>query len=167
MNPQHQNCLSPKTLPEEGAGQAVYQLIYMSLAVDDFDQEMLHSILDQARPKNAELGITGLLLYSKKQIVQILEGPEDVVAKLFETIRKDKRHHHVTQLSFCEVPKRDFADWAMGFKRITAEDFNSEFPGFTDIVERKNINMDLLSGLSIRVGFVLKKFSQQNRLEDL
>ena len=55
----------------------------------------------------------------------------------------------------------------MGYKRIQFSEFDEEFPGFTDIVERKKVNLDILTGLSIKVGFVLNRFSQMNRLDDL
>lgn len=149
------------------AHQEIHQLIYVSFAVRDFDQEDLKSILETSRKHNALHDITGLLLCSNRNIVQILEGSKEAVRDLFDRIRVDPRHHKVTLLSFEKVNEREFERWTMGFKRVDPERFEHDLPDFTDIVERKNLNFELLSGLSIRVGFVLKRFSQMNRLDDL
>ncbi len=38
------------------------------------DSPALQSILDVARARNAELGITGMLVYSNARFLQVLEG---------------------------------------------------------------------------------------------
>lgn len=144
-----------------------HQLVYVSIATRDFDQDDLRDILEVSRKNNAEQGITGLLLYSNRNIVQVLAGARENLEQLFEKIRRDSRHRQVTLLSFDPAPERKFKDWSMGYKRIEFSEFNGEFPGFTDIVERKKVNLDILTGLSIKVAFVLNRFSQMNRLDDL
>jgi hypothetical protein len=145
----------------------LHQLVYVSIATRDFDENDLRDILQVSRKNNAEQGITGLLLISKRNIVQVLEGAKEPLKQLLEKIRRDPRHRQVTILSFDPAPKRSFKDWSMGYKRIEVSEFEAEFPGFTDIVERKKVNLDILSGLSIKVSFVLNRFSQMNRLDDL
>jgi hypothetical protein len=156
-----------KVLRREFSSNEIHQLVYVSFAVRDFDHEDLKSILETSRKYNAQHEISGLLLYSNRNIIQILEGQKEAVRDLFEKIRVDSRHQKVTLLSFEKATKRDFKEWAMGFKRVEAERFNQELPNFTDIVERKNLNFELLSGLSIKVSFILNRFSQMNRLDDL
>ena len=52
----------------------MYQLIYLSSATEMFTKEKLLALLEQSRPNNARLGITGILLYSNGNFMQTLEG---------------------------------------------------------------------------------------------
>jgi hypothetical protein len=153
--------------PQAGSKDLTYQLVYVSIAKNKFSQQNLESILETSRKYNPTHQITGLLLYSNGNVLQILEGAKNDVHDLYERIQVDPRHHKVKMLSFLKVPKRDFSDWSMGFKRIDEATFNREIPNFSDIIERKSLNLETLAGFSIRVGFLLKNFSLMNRLDDL
>ena len=74
------------------APDTVYRLIYVSSAVEYFDEAALEELLAQARANNARLGITGLLLYGEGAFLQLLEGPRQSVESLYATIREDPRH---------------------------------------------------------------------------
>jgi hypothetical protein len=73
----------------------------------------LQDLLVWSRSYNAQRGLTGLLLYSETQFVQVIEGDESAVRHLYDRIRQDGRHHHVTTLSEGPEPHRWFADWQM------------------------------------------------------
>ena len=55
--------------------------------------------------------------------MQVLEGEESVVRRLYRTIRKDVRHHEVVSLVAKSISTRQFPDWSMGFRRIKSEGF--------------------------------------------
>jgi hypothetical protein len=76
------------------------------------------SILASATKNNPSLDITGALLFSGGYFCQTIEGPEDSIEELFETIQMDDRHGEVTVLHFEEIEERGFSDWSMAFAGI-------------------------------------------------
>jgi hypothetical protein len=52
----------------------ISQVVYASTALQAFTKPELQALLQEIRPKNAELGITGLLLYKDGNFMQVLEG---------------------------------------------------------------------------------------------
>lgn len=75
----------------------------------------LDQILAAARRNNAQVGVTGALLYSKGFFAQILEGPFEAVQQVFERIQIDHRHTDVVILTAENVTDRTFADWDMAY----------------------------------------------------
>ena len=100
-------------------------LTYVSSAATQLDFDVLADMLATIRPKNQALGITGMLLYSDGNIIQTLEGPDDVVEATFKTIARDPRHGDVIVILREPIGDRAFPNWSMGFKRIAARDLNS------------------------------------------
>ena len=49
-------------------------LIYASVATHDYAENELDTILETAVRNNARLEVTGLLLYSNRRFLQVLEG---------------------------------------------------------------------------------------------
>jgi hypothetical protein len=111
---------------DTGAGEAgVFTLAYHSKnclpGLDFSPSGELAKILDVARARNSEAGITGVLLFNAERFVQILEGPEDAVLKIFESIKRDPRHTAVTVLMTGRKPKRHFETWSMALVGISRE----------------------------------------------
>lgn len=136
----------------------IYQLIYMSKAVTLMDTAALIQLLNKARELNAAHQISGMLLYAEIRLkselqgrfIQVLEGQPDAVEQLFNNIRVDARHRHVTLLHRRFVTERDFPDWTMGFQ-ILGEADTSVNPGFFALNEaflrsgsRSNAALDFL-----------------------
>ena len=97
---------------------ALIQLIYTSTLVHD-TQDVMANILQTSRRANKSHNISGMLLCAKGGVLQVLEGEDDVVSKLYRSIELDKRHDNIFLLSKTEVVERQFASWAMGFRRLT------------------------------------------------
>lgn len=100
----------------------LFQLAYISRSTlhgstESLKQQVEH-ILTTAQQNNAQVGITGALLYSGGYFCQILEGPEDPLKKLYEKIENDARHEGVTLLHFHEVNERLFEQWAMAYAGV-------------------------------------------------
>lgn len=102
------------------------QLIYLSDLVGR-DESMLPAILESAVRHNRKNGITGMLLYSEGNFLQVLEGEADAVQATYQRICQDPRHHHVTGLLEEQVPQRQFSAWSMGYKQLSAQDLRA-FP---------------------------------------
>jgi len=88
--------------------------IYASSAVHELNNVELAKLVVAARAKNKSLGITGILVYMSGRFFQILEGESATVRSLYDTIVKDPRHAHVTQIVFESIARRSFEGWSMG-----------------------------------------------------
>jgi acylphosphatase len=93
-------------------------IVYISSAVPLLSNADLTALLEQSRQKNAELEITGILLYRDGDVMQLLEGPEEAVKKLVQTIYADPRHRSVIQLLERKISHRTFPDWSMKFENL-------------------------------------------------
>ena len=102
----------------------MHYLIYVSQAKSPMDTAALESLLSFSRAKNTEKGITGLLIYryspdaDSGHFIQMLEGGEGEVSRLYEKIKRDRNHDTVLLLGEGEIPSRMFSEWAMGFKNV-------------------------------------------------
>jgi len=105
--------------------QNLFHLIYASEATDKFKREEGIELLKQSRQKNAELQITGMLLYDQGSFFQVLEGEKETVLELYNKISQDERHKNVVQIIFEAIPHRNFGNWSMGYAEITAEDLKT------------------------------------------
>ena len=89
------------------------RLLYCSRAVDP-SEDMIESILAQARQHNPVSGITGILCYGGGIFLQAIEGGRMQVSDLFGHIQKDPRHKDVALLHYEEIWERRFGGWTMG-----------------------------------------------------
>lgn len=88
-------------------------LIYRSQLNLSRPSTELRELVERARIRNASLNITGVLLAKGSDVLQILEGSEENVLKLFHKIRDDKRHSGVVELMRDYGPRRRFENVGM------------------------------------------------------
>jgi len=103
-------------------GGIMYQLVYVSSATKPFSSNELRELLAVAEAANAIAGITGALLYSEGNFIQVLEGPEEAVKETYERICGDPRHRGILKLLGRPIEERSFPGWAMGSPRLRPED---------------------------------------------
>lgn len=90
------------------------RLIYKSLSTDDFvSNETVKDIAEKGASNNKKQNITGLLVLSGNQFLQVLEGPTPEVNALFRKISGDERHTQVHLLHYELIQYRQFEDWSM------------------------------------------------------
>ena len=94
----------------------MYHLMYVSYATQNFTDSDLTDLLIKARKNNGSLGITGMLIHREGNFIQVLEGEEQAVKRLYEVIKADNRHDGVIIMSDCEIQERQFENWAMDFR---------------------------------------------------
>ncbi len=98
-------------------------LTYRSHAVGPMSELELQRLLRSAQTRNRQEGITGLLIYDNGRFFQWLEGPAEGVAKVWESLKHDRRHTAIEIMSNEPTPVRCFADWDMKLcKRPAAGD---------------------------------------------
>jgi hypothetical protein len=108
----------------------ILTLTYTSSTTDLMSVAQLVEMIEQIRPKNERLGLTGLLLYSGGNVIQTLEGTSYAVYRVFDAIRADTRHGDVRILDRRYLGDRSFGTWSMGFRNVSArevadlQDFN-------------------------------------------
>lgn len=101
----------------------LHHLVYQSVAVTPFSEAQLQALLTQSHAWNSSHGLTGLLLYSQGELMQVLEGSAEEIQYIFGRISGDTRHANVTKLSDGPIAQRSFAQWSMGFKTINPQEF--------------------------------------------
>ena len=136
-------------------------LVYVSSAVEEFEPEELQELLDQAREKNASLGVTGLLVYVGGNILQILEGEEGSVRTLYDRIGRDPRHRHLIKLYEASTRERQFGKWSMALA-------NPAILGPEREIESLSVIREALAGsdglgLEARLRLLLKSFADTMR----
>ncbi len=102
---------------------ALQSLVYVSSATRILSQDELQALLEQARARNHERGITGLLLFCEGNFMQVLEGRRAWVNEVYECIGRDPRHNHLIKLASEPIPRRDFSGWDMAHGAATPPEF--------------------------------------------
>lgn len=128
--------------------------VYASAASADLGHEELAALLESARLNNARLGLTGMLLHADGSFFQVLEGPPDVVDALYARIEGDPRHGQVTLIIREPIAKRHFADWTMGFYRVSREEL-AGLSGVNDFFgkDRALVKLDAGRASKLLAGF--------------
>lgn len=94
----------------------MYYLIYVSSASPKLTPPDLETLLERARKRNTELGITGMLIHRSGNFIQYIEGERDKVKSLYATICADPRHSGAILIGEGEIKARQFGDWAMDLR---------------------------------------------------
>jgi hypothetical protein len=94
-------------------GVSLRQLLYMSELARPFAPGMLEEIAARSSENNERWQVSGCLLYSKGHFLQLLEGPQEEIERLFGVISADGRHARVRVLHDALVKKRLFDGWEM------------------------------------------------------
>ncbi len=73
-------------------------LIYVSESARPMTADDLEELLEETRSRNDDCRITGMLLYKNGRFMQLLEGEEEDVVKIYRSIERDDRHKEVRML---------------------------------------------------------------------
>ncbi len=76
-------------------------------------REEAFAIADAAAARNASEGVTGALMFRGGVFVQLLEGEDDAIERVFERICRDIRHRRLVLLDLSEPDRRVFGEWNM------------------------------------------------------
>jgi hypothetical protein len=112
---------------------SLIQLVYVSSASKPFSAQELVVLLECSRRNNAQVGITGLLLYREGNFMQALEGEAAEVSRLHDRIAIDPRHRGLITLVKRPLVERAFAEWAMGFRNLDAPEVRGQ-PGYSEFL---------------------------------
>jgi Sensors of blue-light using FAD len=90
------------------------RLLYISQAAPGISDEQVRDILKSAQRNNSGAGITGVLIRGGGLFMQVLEGPEQAVLRLYVKILDDRRHGDCRILHISTANDRIFEKWSMG-----------------------------------------------------
>lgn len=85
-----------------------YAICYISTAVKDLPVDEVQNLFHHAGEKNRKNDVKGILLYSKGNFFQVLEGNKEYVMSLFSIIEEDPRHHTIIQVVGKEISQGAF-----------------------------------------------------------
>ena len=135
------------------------RLLYRSKATSTLGSLHLFNLLNEARAKNAELNITGHLLYSREVFVQCIEGPSHSIEVLWQSLQRDPRHYDIELLARGPLEERRFAEWSMAFSTYPSLNrfsmpgfFPIDHDGMNEAVERC-LNLDTLDNEKLASSF--------------
>jgi len=100
----------------------MFQLIYTSSIKDCLHERSLKKLSKDFAISNKQRNITGILLSHNGMLMQVLEGEENVVRDLMSKIEHDDRHSGLMILTERHLDKREFENWSMGYRHISATD---------------------------------------------
>lgn len=118
------------------------QFSYISSAAAPMAAEQLLALLQQSLTNNARTGVTGMLLYGNDTFLQVLEGEANAIDDLVTKISQDPRHTNIQILHRRPIERRQYADWSMGFNRISDQELRN-VKGLRDFGE-KDFNFEYL-----------------------
>lgn len=101
------------------------QLVYYSISSIKITAEVIYDIREISIRNNSKKNITGCLLYHDNVFLQLLEGENENIDNLYESIQKDKRHSTVTLIMKENVKERMFPGWSMAFHEFNNGDSNA------------------------------------------
>ena len=96
----------------------IYELLYVSTMAPTSPISAVASIAATSRAWNAAHDITGVLIFDGIQFCQQLEGRQQEVIALFESISRDVRHTAVTLVYHGALPDRRFMNFSLAFTDV-------------------------------------------------
>jgi Sensors of blue-light using FAD len=90
-------------------------ITYVSSAVFAFNETTLQDLVAQCQRNNERLGVTGILVYSDGNFIQVIEGADLVTNALYDRIGLDARHRAVTVVARQLIDVREFQGWSMAY----------------------------------------------------
>lgn len=92
---------------------------YRSVQAKHMTRADVAALLRDAKMRNINRSVTGLLLQIDNKFVQYIEGPRADVQHLIDRIQADPRHRDVQLLFEGPISERLFGDWSMGFSDLS------------------------------------------------
>lgn len=131
-------------------------LIYTSADTHGLSDDAVEELLETVRKKNKALNVTGMLVYDGRSFLQVLEGEEDVVNKLYQKISRDNRHSGTVKIIDESIEERMFTDWSMGYAKASVDQLK-QIKGMNDFFSAGHCLKDLDDG---RAKLVLEGFGK-------
>ena len=97
------------------------RLVYLSRLEAKLTTKDIYQIIETSEKNNEANGLSGLLVYSKRSFLQVIEGDIYKLNGTFAKICRDPRHSDISIVEFTSIENRLFANWTM--KLFCLDDF--------------------------------------------
>lgn len=114
-----------------------HSICYVSSATDNLNENEMDLLFNTVLHKNKGLNITGILLYYYGNFLQVLEGDEEALKALFETIKKDKRHQNLITIYDKKNDHSIFDEYKTGFSIIKTKNDLKNLKAYLKLSEDK------------------------------
>ncbi|NEX20442.1 BLUF domain-containing protein [Thiorhodococcus mannitoliphagus] len=91
------------------------RMMYVSRVSGGVGDDELKQILESSRRKNKTLNVTGVLCGGGGHFIQVLEGEQDDLFRLYGEILNDRRHYDSVLIGVASIKQRLFGGWSMGY----------------------------------------------------
>ncbi|MBK1722254.1 BLUF domain-containing protein [Thiocystis violacea] len=91
------------------------RMLYLSRVSGGVGEEELKQILEHSRTKNKALNVTGILCGGGGHFIQVLEGEQEDLFRLYGKILEDRRHYDCYLIGVAPIKQRLFGGWSMGY----------------------------------------------------
>jgi hypothetical protein len=98
------------------------EIFYSSMLAPRQPTAVVGQIVSRARTRNAENGITGLLVFDGIRFCQHLEGPSEKVTALMRLLQADPRHEAMRVLYEGPLQQRHYHRFELGFAEVEDRD---------------------------------------------
>ena len=138
---------------------ALARFVITSSTWRNLDRESFSRLSQRYRRSRAGLGITGLMLYEDGNLLQLLEGPEVVLDRIYRSTLLDSNYNKVVKLFQRDIVDREFtghssAYGVVGQQAFTCMETNRAY--FIEMDEFRRIKPDKTKNLV--QGFVAGKW---------
>ncbi|NMH88476.1 BLUF domain-containing protein [Flavivirga algicola] len=93
-------------------------ICYISDSCQEESLNSLKVLYSKAKKNNSKYNITGILIYSNANFLQVLEGDQKSVDATFKRISLDTRHRNIFKVINIDIQQRIFEDYNFGFTII-------------------------------------------------
>lgn len=106
------------------AMEELQSIVYVSSAVRLFSAEEIRHLLDAARKRNQEYGVTGVLLHCDGNFMQYIEGPSAGLDHVYGIICTDSKHRGMIEIMRAPIDRREFGEWSMAYRSPEANGYS-------------------------------------------
>lgn len=100
----------------------LHEILYSSLLAPDQPPQVVGRIVTLARARNANDGITGLLVFDGIRFCQHFEGDREQVLALMARLQADRRHTELRVLFEGGLPRRRYQRFEIGLAEVEERD---------------------------------------------
>ncbi|UHD45888.1 BLUF domain-containing protein [Aureimonas altamirensis] len=91
----------------------LHTICYISTLLDDLSPADVTRLSAAFSVSNTKKGVSGCMGIRRREVMQVLEGPRDIVERLYQRIQADPRHVEVTRMASTHITRRRFEGWGM------------------------------------------------------
>jgi len=128
----------------------MYEIFISTKAAKPFTQEEIKQTVEELSIRNSHKGLTGVLIFSKGEFYQILEGEKEILKELFDVVRDDTRHGNVYVIWEGDIEKRGFYNWGLDPSQMSIYGLDTIYAEKTNHISAAQ---KLMATLSITAGF--------------